>query len=394
MARTHCAYCNTPITTRSSEHVIHNALGGLYESTDICCPECNNYTSREIDVPFTTTFNPIIGNMPDLIKSRRGSASPAYTGTVSYQGQQYRANFKGGKVTGCPELSKQLRCDAAKLTLDPVSFDFNIKNRAFGNGIAKIAFNYALDKGIDPDLLRHGLDIKKDNGRISGINFTYPIVPFYPLNPIDIYMELSPITELYHNMILFSQHNKLWCYIDLFNTFQYYVLLSENMPTDAGVYDNYLQFIQRHTVHDPLEYISRPKDILIYAQQYNVEWCNDMAEMKRRIKHAAETKSYKQDMGHVISHKINSMAVLGMMEAAPNLAAKAHLHQSLLLYFDDNDNLIDKNFRTVVLSPDCEHVWSYPQAITATIPDAQPSLNEYTHQKFIRLNKFLVTKSK
>ena len=32
---THCVYCGRPITTPSKEHIIHNALGGLYESTGI-----------------------------------------------------------------------------------------------------------------------------------------------------------------------------------------------------------------------------------------------------------------------------------------------------------------------------------------------------------------------
>lgn len=51
MSRHNCVYCGQEITTRSREHVIQNALGGLYESTDICCPQCNNYLSKYIDVP-------------------------------------------------------------------------------------------------------------------------------------------------------------------------------------------------------------------------------------------------------------------------------------------------------------------------------------------------------
>ena len=38
------------------------------------------------------------------------------------------------------------------------------------------------------------------------------------------YIELNTKLELYHNLILFSLANNLWCYIDLLNTFQYYIL--------------------------------------------------------------------------------------------------------------------------------------------------------------------------
>ena len=64
--RTHCIYCNKEITTRSKEHVIQNALGGLLESTDICCADCNNFISKHIDAPFTKIFNPIISRIENF----------------------------------------------------------------------------------------------------------------------------------------------------------------------------------------------------------------------------------------------------------------------------------------------------------------------------------------
>ena len=43
--REKCVYCGKVIVTRSKEHIIQNAIGGLYESEDICCDKCNNYLS-------------------------------------------------------------------------------------------------------------------------------------------------------------------------------------------------------------------------------------------------------------------------------------------------------------------------------------------------------------
>ena len=63
--------------------------------------------------------------------------------------------------------------------------------------------------------------IKEKDGKVAEINFNYLMIPFIPLNLIDNYLELETEIELYHNMILFSQDNMLWCYVDLFNTLLY-----------------------------------------------------------------------------------------------------------------------------------------------------------------------------
>ena len=44
--REKCVYCGKVIVTRSKEHIIQIAIGGLYESEDICCDKCNNYISN------------------------------------------------------------------------------------------------------------------------------------------------------------------------------------------------------------------------------------------------------------------------------------------------------------------------------------------------------------
>lgn len=40
--RVNCVYCGKVIEKESREHIIQNALGGLYEPADICCNKCNN----------------------------------------------------------------------------------------------------------------------------------------------------------------------------------------------------------------------------------------------------------------------------------------------------------------------------------------------------------------
>ena len=116
-----CVYCGEPITVESREHIIQNAIGGLEESTDICCSICNNYISKYIDKPFVTTFNPIIARINNFAKTNNKKSSPSYSGKAIYNGNEYSVLFKNGQVVACPELSKQLHCDISKLDFEIVS---------------------------------------------------------------------------------------------------------------------------------------------------------------------------------------------------------------------------------------------------------------------------------
>lgn len=390
MSRTNCVYCNKEITTRSREHVIQNALGGLYESEDICCPECNNYISRHIDVPFTTIFNPILGNIDNLGKTNNKNSTPIYTGTVSYQGAQYSASFKGGKITSCPDLSRKLRCDISKLPLDVVSYNFDLKNDSFQTGMAKIAFNYALDQGVDLDVLKHGLNVVKNGSDISKIEYNYPMIPFCPMNAVDMYLETGTPTELYHNMILFSQHNRLWCYIDLFNTFQYYVLLSDALPQGTQIYNSYMQTLQKLDRAEPDVEIFRPKDAMIYAAQYGVEPCMDVQEMQRRIRNAIARKSQKQSMQKIIGRKIECLSIDKVLCNLQSPSQFMQFARAMPLYFDEDDMLRQDTFRIVTPNSDATQIIPYPDAILSAFNSDKSALATYTTAKFNKLNNFLI----
>ncbi len=388
MSRTNCVYCGQEITTRSREHVIHNALGGLYESVDICCPGCNNYISRCIDAPFTKIFNPIIGQIQNFSKTNKTELPPC-TGHAMYNGKIYNVGIKGTRIASCPELCRELRCDVSKIPMEIVSYDFNVDNAAFGTGIAKIAFNYALDKGIDLNLMKHGLDIKPAQNGDNSITFNYPIIPFYPMNPIDRYLELQTAPSLYHNMVLFNTENTLWCYVDLFNTFQYYVLLSENLPSGVHVHDVYTQTVQKINRNVPELQIFDPKDIMTYAMQYGVEPCMDLTEFKARIKAALVKKSQKIPLQNIVTEKMAGMPVFYLMTRAKSSAEMRYLHQSYMLYFNQSDEIKEDAFRTQTLSPDGREILSYPHAINDAIGRDKTALREYTNAKFNRLNSIL-----
>lgn len=389
--RTNCIYCNKPITARSKEHVIQNALGGLYESDDICCPECNNYISKYTDAPFTKIFNPIIAQIDDFSKTNNTKSVPMYTGTVSYQGKKYPANLKGGKVASCPELSRELHCDISKLPLEIISYNFNVDNTIFRQGMAKIAFNYAVSENVDFNYLKHNLKVDKSGNVITDIKYNYPLVPFRPLNLVDAYMELAVPSDVYHNLILFSQHNQLWCYVDLFNTFQYYVLLSETIPANEHIYASYAQTLRKLKRDTSFlsEYMDY-KDIAIIAQQYGVEPCMDTQEFSRRVQNVINKTSQIVPMSEIILPRMQSIPLLSIMnKMSGNTNQQTLLLLALQMYMDEDDRFIEQNFRTVTPGHQFEKPLSYPNELIATHKSNHKTLTDYTNMKFNRMNEFL-----
>lgn len=358
-----CAYCGEPITVESREHIIQNAIGGLEESTDICCPKCNNYISKYIDKPFVSSFNPIIARINNFAKTNNKKSSPSYSGKAIYKGNEYSVLFKNGQVVSCPELSKQLHCDISKLNFEIVSYDFIINNESFVKGISKIAFNFALSKGIPLDTIKNGLIVTKDGNDITNISFKYQVIPFVPLNPMDSYIELETDLLLYHNLILFSQENNLWCYVDLFNTFQYYVCLTDNWSKDQKVSESYFQQLQKLDRTIPEIGRWRPKYGLIYADSYDVEPSVDKAVMQNRITTAVKKESLKKDMTKVISQKLGTNYILNYIRDDISLDERQKYGLSLLLYFDEDDYLLEERFRKVTLGEKAFDMVSYPLLI-------------------------------
>lgn len=389
-----CVYCGEPITVESREHIIQNAIGGLEESTDICCAKCNNYISKYVDKPFVTTFNPIIARINNFAKTNNKKSSPSYSGKAIYNGSEYSVVFKNGQVVACPELSKKLHCDISKLDFEIVSYDFIIDNKTFVKGVSKIAFNYALSKGIPLDAIKDGLIIVKDEDKIANISFKYPVIPFVPLNPMDNYIELKTSLLLYHNLILFSQDNNLWCYVDLFNTFQYYVCLTDKWPKEQKVSESYFQQLKRLDRTIPEIERWRPKYGLIYADLYEVDPSPDKIVMQKRITSAIQKESLKKDMTKVISRKLGTDYMLNYIRDDISLDERRKYGLSLLLYFDENDNLLEDRFRKVTLGEKEFDMVSYPLLINNLMASNSIDVRQYTFAKFERLNYFLCNDGK
>lgn len=85
-------------------------------------------------------FNPIISHIEHFAKTNNTKSHPLCTGKAQYDNEIYNVQIKNGKVVGCPELSKKMKCDAFKLDFKIISYDFNIGNNSFKKRNCKNSF--------------------------------------------------------------------------------------------------------------------------------------------------------------------------------------------------------------------------------------------------------------
>ena len=130
-----------------------------------------------------------------------------------------------------------------------IEYPFIMDNTAFKKGLAKTAIGFASKYGIKREHLPLVLDIENNL-----IKDKIPTIQFYPLGIIDKLIEIQK-NEFehypFHNLILFtldydpktSNGKKvLMCYIELFSTFQWYVILNEEYYGES-IYEYYAQNI-------------------------------------------------------------------------------------------------------------------------------------------------------
>lgn len=211
---------------------------------------------------------------------------------------------------------------------------------------------------------------------------------------MDEYIELETDLELYHNLILFNQEEKLWCYVDLFNTFQYYVLLSEDWDANKSINESYLQLLQKIDHNVPDIHIRRQKHILIWADAYNIEPCTDIEKFKKRIIEAIQKESPKKEMDEVISAKMGIEYIRADKLKDMSYTERNIYLGSMLLYLDEDDRLRSSTFRKVTLISENMEICSYPFILCMLISSNIIEVRQYTCKKFERLNRFLVNANK
>lgn len=276
-------------TIDHGEHVVQQAIGGNLIIKGILCKNCGGKLSKEIDSPFNSIFQGIATRL-NIKTDRNVKNSPSITGEIISEKDAYNMNLRGiqvfwkdFKVTpikpfhrlsedrkkvivysakkqfenykvivkkeiesmGFENPPEILLCDDIDCS---VRYEFPMDNKAFKRGVAKIAIGFACSHGISREHLPLALKISNDNsGCIDG---KITLIQYSPLSIIDRVIEIEK-TKLAnypaHTLILFTSKQEpslLFCYIELFSTFQFYILLDDNY--DGGdIYRYHYQRIEK-----------------------------------------------------------------------------------------------------------------------------------------------------
>lgn len=264
------------------EHIIPNALGGHLTSNFILCKMCGGNYSRG-DRSFVDLFGGFVHNMEHRMLFDRGHSGALVKGSyfdgddkifinVNKDGatpQQpiVKEDFDRVTIMANKTVAGQMRKKYEKegkkvetvenlygllaLNFSEGNADFNDQ---FKEGFVKMAVEFALHKGIGREQLDVALTINEDGS--SKVNFDS--IPVFPFVSMDRYSDVFErhrfdLEKLYpsHTLMLFNEGGYMFCYIDLFSTFQYYVMLGKNYK-ERDVYHVYYQplFAQR----DPHKY--------------------------------------------------------------------------------------------------------------------------------------------
>ena len=268
------------------EHIIPNAIGGHLTSRDFLCESCGGSLSKG-DKAFTDIFAPFIVflNQAGLLRAldRNNVDKKILTGGIFENNELssepvQKIKYQKGKATPCKpfysidETNKRVFIFAEKKTarhyrayveqqmkndaksIDQYQFDIfddlsslgflgiNFSkgkpnfNQDLKDGLLKIATEIALYAGVKREDLASVLDIDESTGTSTYKINTY-VWPYTPQSIPDILYENERynIDANYpaHILKVFSEKNieggkSLLCYIELFSTFQYYVLLNDD----------------------------------------------------------------------------------------------------------------------------------------------------------------------
>lgn len=178
---------------------------------------------------------------------------------------------------------------------------FKLDNEAFKLGMAKIAFNYAIHCGLNTCCLERIFD----DSTKKLINKPV-VIPFIPMTLFNLVMEMHPVERLFHAVRIFNNGNLLYAYIELFNTFQQYVLLSDkyNFTEYGNIDKSYGNVVEMNEPLDenllesvtPRDY----KDADIIRTQYHID-INKQVEVLKQY-HNYDSLDHLEQVNMLFAH--------------------------------------------------------------------------------------------
>lgn len=392
-----CVICGELLndSNKSKEHIIHNAIGGSLEDNEIYCKSCNELCGSNNDKAFTKIFAPIVSKIK-MHKTRKTKGT-IYTGTMRDQkGDLYTATYKGSKLVKLVDRNA-MYVEYKKGKFETLYYHFNLDNIAFKMGFSKIAFNYAIHCGLPVNCLE-----KVFNNSTKTFVEKPVVIPFIPLSFFDEIMEKNQTEKIYHVVRIFNNGLYLYAYIELFNTFQFYVLLSDKYT--EYIDKSYANIVEMNeTLDEELKYNLIPrnyKDMYIIKTQYNIDITKQIDNLKKfhnyncldenernnaLFNHIGKIayeqirkKSYIVKYEELINKHYNSIEFLNESLNPNDMGRMSEFFNSFQFYtvYDYNCVRVEKYKRFLPNDSD------YVHAICNIIDSGKKKVNYYSHMKF------------
>ncbi len=435
-----------------NEHIIPNAIGGRLTSSKILCKKCgSNYGDHE-DQAFINLFSCFIYLIEDIMhfdRTHKGVIAQAYdynsdgqeivniNHEEAYPKKPYHfINEKdkiitvfGHKTTTkhyIKQFEKQEKNGYKINVINNLNGLFGVFfsegndcfNDDFKKGFVKIAIEFALHCGVNRENLNLSLKINSD-GRAKVLYDSILVFPYIPCNnPLAILFEEHrlDLEKGYpsHSLRLFNIEHYLYCYVGLFSTFQYYVLLSDQYneeSIDMCYYQSVLrdeQHTKHYYAHEELRQLDMSDlDILIRELKVDIkgkslEDIYMQIEEKQRISSSCDFRSVIDNsfktIINIVNQSFNSVeieeddVVDDIVDSAKQMMDDFNMNKEEYLNFINCNNDFDKYLKYNVLLDDGEEVLD--DCVIRSNERMANSLDyarRYTNKKFELLQRFCNT---
>lgn len=422
------------------EHIIQNAIAGHLTSEDVLCLMCGSDLNDDVDKEFTKQFD-FIKKLLDLRIDRSSSKKGRVEKTqaeiylskfntsisvfwsknglepvrpVHFYDEDSNIIYFFGPIEACGGYLKRNNidipegCEIVKNKnieygdADIIFPDFNIKNINFKQALGKISAGFATKSGVSRENLNCVIDIK-NNKLLENIK----VIPFYPIREIDRRIEVDKHNFRdypHHYLSLFTLGNgnekQLYCYVELFSTFQWYVLLTENYEGEA-IFNNFSQTtLNKGYEKEALDYKMGQYylDVLncngyeMSMEQFNsLDYDDKEAKVNKVLESIRFNFDYDEYLDSILT-KITNDIIPIKDEFLANIGRDI----CFLYYKDEYENdLVDLHKYKVVFNDhnNSKNLKSYVYEIISKFNDnydeSFESLKIYNHQKFYRLLDFV-----
>lgn len=312
---------------KTDEHIIPNALNGHLTSTKVLTSDSNLALGKSIDSKFDAIFD-IFTSQLDFRRDR--GRNPNFTVTDITTNEKYvlsdskispikpfydevNSNIYAKDKKKYNQIYKKIKSGEINNVgfIDDKTglyqYNFDITNKEFKQGIAKIAAGFATMNGVKRKDLSMILDLE---------NKTFldkpSVIPYIALSDIDKKVE-SRINENsifpFHALIINGSKDSglLYCYVELFSTFQYIVILSYDYSGD-DIYNDYFFSLNRDEVFDFNDYSQEVKN-KISSSFENIRYRNiDLDFISKIVFITKFNYQVYKDYGHMKFHALMGYA--------------------------------------------------------------------------------------